>query len=266
MLLIKTGGGKNINWDGVCRDVAEILESESVVLVHGASVRRDELAARLSVPVRKVVSPSGVSSVYTDAEAMEVFLMAYAGLANKQIVARFQDHGVNAVGLSGVDGRLWQAKAKKEILIVENGKTKLLKDNLSGRVEKTNVGLLRILLDHGYLPVVCAPALSFENEIVNTDNDFAAAVMAGELGIERMVYLFEAPGLLRDPDDEGSLISSIDRFKIEEFLPFARERMKKKILGVMRAVDAGVKAVYFGDGRAETPVKDALGGKGTVIA
>jgi len=266
MILVKAGGGKDINWDGVCKDVAEIRASEPVVLIHGGSVQRDELSERLRVPVRKVVSPSGISSVYTDAEGIEVFLMAYAGLANKRIVARFQAHGVNAVGLCGVDGKLWQAKAKKDILVREGGKTKLLKDNLTGRVEAVNAGLVRLLLDAGYLPVLCAPAISYENEIVNTDNDTAAAIMAERLGIEKMVYLFEAPGLLRDPDREETLVRRIDRFKVDDFLAFARERMKKKIMGVKRAIEGGVKAVYFGDGRIADPVKSALAGNGTVIS
>ena len=266
MLLIKAGGGKSIHWDGLSGDIAELLPVEKIILVHGASVQRDELSARLSIPVKKVVSPSGVESVYTDNEALEVFLMAYAGLVNKQVVARFQRHGINAVGLCGVDGRLWQARAKKEMLVQEGGKTKLIRDNLTGRVENVNTELLRLLLDHNYLPVVCAPAISEENEIVNTDNDTAAAVMAAQLGIKKMVYLFEAPGLLRDLNDQDSLIPHIGRFEIESFLVFARGRMTKKILGVKKALEAGVETVYFGDGRVEHPVKNALAGKGTVIS
>jgi len=266
MILVKAGGGKDINWDGVCKDIAEIRASDPVILIHGGSVQRDELSQRLNVPVRKVISPSGISSVFTDAQAIEIFLMAYAGLVNKQIVARFHAHGVNAVGLCGVDGKLWQAKAKKDILVRDGGKTKLLRDNLTGRVEAVNERLIRLLVDAGYLPVLCAPAISYENEIVNTDNDTAAAIMAEKLGIETMVYLFEAPGLLRDPDKEDTLIRHIDRYKVEEFLMFARERMKKKIMGVQRAIQGGVKTVYFGDGRIDEPVKSALAGGGTVIS
>ncbi len=265
MILIKAGGGRGINWEGICRNIAEILVSEPAVLVHGASAWRDEIAARLSVPVKKVVSPSGVSSVYTDAEAIDIFLMAYAGLVNKRVVARLQAHGVNALGLTGVDGRLWQARAKKDILVRDAGKTKLLRDNLSGRVERINGGLLRLLIDQGYCPVICAPAISYEGEIVNTDNDTAAAVMAEELGIKTMVYLFEAPGLLRDPDREDSLIRTVDRLRIDDVLSFARERMKRKLMGVKRAFEGGVDTVYFADGRIENPVRDALAGKGTVI-
>ncbi len=200
MILVKAGGGEAVNWAGLAADIAEVRATEPVIVVHGAHALRDALAARLGVPVRKVVSPSGVTSVYTDEEALEVFLMAYAGVANKRIVAQLLRRGVNAVGLSGVDGRLWQATAKKDLLVRENGKTKLLRNNLTGRVDKVNAGLLRLLLESGYVPVISAPAISEEGEIVNTDNDTAAAVLAEQMGIERLVFLFEAPGLLERPE------------------------------------------------------------------
>ena len=265
MLLIKIGGGTEINWQGICLDVARLQKTEKMVLVHGASVQRDEISARMAVPVKTVTSPSGISSVYTDQKALEVFLMAYPGLVNKQIVARFQSHGVNAVGLSGVDGRLWLAKPKKKILVKEGEKTKLMTGNLTGRVEKINTGLLNLLMGSGYLPVVCAPALSYENEIVNTDNDWAVAVMAKALGVKKLISLFEAPGLMRDPDDDNSLISAIDKRKITDYMPFARRRMKKKILGAQKALEEGVEVIYWGDGRIPHPLQAALNSKGTTI-
>jgi [amino group carrier protein]-L-2-aminoadipate 6-kinase len=265
MILIKAGGGRGVDWDAIGRDIAGFGGNERFIIVHGASVLRDAIAARMAVPVRTVVSPSGVSSVYTDKEAIDVFLMAYAGLANKTIVVALQRHGLDAVGLSGVDGRLWQATAKKDLMVREGGKTLLLRDNRTGRVDRTNGGLVRLLVDNGYLPVISAPAISAENEIVNTDNDWAAAVMAGDLGIRKIVYLFEAPGLLRDPDDPASLIAHVPRFHLDEAMPFARGRMKKKLLGAKRAIEAGVETIYFGDGRIAGPVRNALEGKGTVI-
>jgi acetylglutamate/LysW-gamma-L-alpha-aminoadipate kinase len=266
MLLIKVGGGKQINWDGVCQDIFQLSQGEKIIVVHGASVQRDELSAKLSIPVKTVVSPSGITSVYTDEEALDIFLMAYAGLVNKKIVARMHQYGLNAVGLCGVDGRLWQAKAKKDLLVQEGNKVKLLKDNRTGRVEKINTELIRLLLDHDYLPVICPPSLSFESEIVNTDNDWAVAVMAGALQIRKVVFLFEAPGLLRDHLREDSLIPHIEKEKLDEFLEFAHKRMKKKILGAKKAIEGGVEVIYWGDGRKENPVKEALNGKGTVIS
>jgi len=266
MILVKAGGGEAVNWPGLAADIAEVRKTEPVIVIHGAHALRDSLAARLGIPVRKVVSPSGVTSVYTDEEALEVFLMAYPGVANKRIIAQLVRGGVNAVGLCGVDGRLWQAKAKKDLLVRENGKTKLLRDNLTGRVEKVNAGLLRLLIEGGYVPVLSAPAISEEGEIVNTDNDGAAAVLAEQMGIERLVFLFEAPGLLKDPARPETLIPRIARGSLDDYMGFAEDRMKKKLLGVKRAFEGGAKEVYFGDGRWERPLRDSLAGLGTVIS
>lgn len=266
MILIKAGGGKTINWIGICKDISYLISNYKIVLVHGASSYRDEIAEKLSIPVKTVVSPSGVSSVYTDERLLEVFLMAYSGLVNKKIVATLQRYGVNAVGLSGVDGGLWIAKPKKEILVKEEGRVKLLKDNLTGRVERVNTELLNILIERDYLPVLCSPAISSEGEILNTDNDLAIAVMAEALKVKRMVILFENPGLLEDAEDENSLIRKIEKEKIEDYLRFAQGRMKKKLMGVKRAIEGGVEIIYLGDGRIENPVLSALDGKGTVIS
>lgn len=266
MILIKVGGGKGINWDGICQDLAEISKREKVVVVHGANAQRDEIAAKLSVPTKTVTSPSGISSVFTDETAMDIFLMAYAGLVNKKIVAMLQKYGLNAVGLSGVDGRLWEAKHKKDMLIKEGNKVKLLKGNLTGRVEKVNTGLISLLVDNGYLPVICPPALSHEDEILNTDNDWAVAVMAGALGITQIISLFEAPGFLRDSNDEQSLVTHIEKTKIDDYMKYARKRMKKKVLGAKRAIEGGVQTICWGDGRRENPITAILAGEGTVIS
>lgn len=266
MILIKAGGGKGINWEGLCQDLVEISKKEKIVLVHGANARRDEIANKLAVPTKTVTSPSGISSVYTDEVAIDIFLMAYAGLVNKRIVAMLQKHKLNAVGLSGVDGRLWEAKNKKDILIKEGNKVKLLKGNLTGRVERINTGLINLLIDNGYLPVICPPALSHEDEILNTDSDLAAAVMAEALGITQIISLFEAPGLLKDPKDEQSVVAHIEKTEIDDFLKYAGKRMKKKVLGAKRAIEAGVETIYWGDGRREHPIQAALAGEGTIIS
>jgi len=265
-MLIKVGGGKGINWEGICRDLSEMAKNEKVILVHGANATRDSLAARLGAPTKVVTSPRGVSSVYTDETAMDIFLMAYAGLMNKKIVAMLQRYGINAVGLSGVDGKLWKAKHKKEILIKEKNKIKLLKGNLTGRVECINTALINLLLENGYLPVICPPAISDENEILNTDNDWAVAVMAEALGIKKIISLFEAPGFLKNAEDENSVLNHIEKSRIDEYLKYARKRMKKKVLGAKKAIEAGVETIIWGDGRTESPIKSVLSGKATVIS
>jgi [amino group carrier protein]-L-2-aminoadipate 6-kinase len=192
MILIKIGGGKQININAICADIKTLIDKgEKIILVHGASTTRDEIAASLNHPTNTIVSPSGVSSVYTDAKSIDIFLMSYVGLINKRLVEKLQQHGVNAVGLSGIDGKLWQGKRKKVVYSQVNGKTKLISDSMTGKVEKINSSLITLLLENGYTPVLCPPAISDENEIINTDNDWATGVMVGALGIEKMVVLFE---------------------------------------------------------------------------
>lgn len=266
MILIKIGGGKNINWGYICEDLVSLVKNgEEIIMVHGASSTRDEIAGKLGIPTKTITSPSGITSVYTDKKALEVLLMVYAGLINKQIVAKMQSGGINAVGLSGVDGRIWKAKRKEAVYSLENGKTKLISDNLTGKVEKINTNLLNLLVKNKYIPVICPPAISFDNEIVNTDNDMASAIMAGALDIKQLIILFESPGMLKDINDKKSLIKKIKKEEIDKYMEFAVGRMKKKLLGAQKALTLGVKKIYWGDGRIEHPILKAMKGKGTVI-
>ena len=265
MLIVKVGGGKNINWDYVGLDLARSVVDDQVVLVHGASATRDEIAKKLGLPTKTIISPSGITSVYTDESAIDVFLMVYCGLVNKKVVAKLQKVGINAIGLSGIDGRLWQAKRKDLVYAVSDGKTKLVRDNFTGRVEKINVELIKILLANKYLPVISPPAISFEGEIVNTDNDWAVAVLAGQLKADRLVVLFEAPGFLKDANNEKSLVKKIAKNQLDDYLVYAQGRMKKKVLGAKKALELGVKKIFWGDGRIKNPISKALAGEGTVI-
>ena len=99
MIIIKIGGGKSINLKGVVQDLAAV--DEKFIIVHGANAVRDEIAAQMGHPTKSVVSVSGYSSVLSDEHAIDAILMAYAGLQNKRLVELCQQHGINAVGLSG---------------------------------------------------------------------------------------------------------------------------------------------------------------------
>lgn len=265
MKLIKIGGGRKINWEYIAEDIVELVKKEKVIVVHGASGIRDDIAKELNAPTKTVISPSGISSVYTDQKALDIFLMTYAGLVNKKIVATFQKHRINAVGLSGVDGRLWEGKRKSDMYVQEGSKTKLITDNVTGRVEKVNIHLINVLIENDYVPVICPPAISYESEIINTDNDFAVAIMIKELGIKTLISLFEAPGMLEKVRDEKSLIPKIKRSQIDNYLKYAEGRMKKKLMGAKKAFENGVKTIYWGDGRIRNPIKNVLSGGGTII-
>jgi acetylglutamate/LysW-gamma-L-alpha-aminoadipate kinase len=266
MLVIKIGGGTDVDLDSVADDLAALArEGRQFVVVHGGAATLNSVAEQLGHPPQFVVSPSGYTSRRTDRRTLEIFEMVYCGQMNKGLVERLQRRGVNAVGLSGLDGRIWEGPRKATIRIVENGRQRVLRDDYTGRVERVNVGLLRALLDAGQLPVLCPPAASYAGEAINVDGDRAAAKTAAALGAEALLILSNVPGLLAEFPDEGTLIARIPAGELDDFMEVAHDRMKKKVLGASEALAAGVGRVVFGDGRISHPVERALAGQGTVI-
>lgn len=266
MIVIKVGGSEGINLDYVCADVAHLWQSgQSLVLIHGGSHLTNQVAEALGHPPRFVTSVSGFTSRRTDRRTLEIFEMVYCGQVNKGIVERLQGLGANAIGLSGLDGRLLEGPRKEALRIVENGRRLVLRDDYTGKVEKVNVDLLNLLLGAGYLPVVCPPAISDESVAINVDGDRAAAAIATALGAEALIILSNIPGLLREYPDENTLIREIPKERVQESMAFAEGRMKMKVLGAAEAVSAGVGRVIFADARVEAPVQRALRGEGTVV-
>ena len=266
MIVVKVGGSEGIDYDALCDDVAALWqEGQKLILVHGGSAETNRLAEALGRPPRFVTSPSGYTSRFTDRETLEIFAMVYCGKMNKGLVERLQKCGVNAVGLSGLDGRLFEGKHKEKVRSVEDGKVKILRGDHTGTVERVNVHLLHLLLEGGYLPVLTPPGASYEGTAVNVDGDRAAAAVAVAMRAEALLLLSNVPGLLRDFPDESSLIPEIPADRVEEHLKFAQGRMKKKVLGAAEAVRGGVGRVVFGDARIPAPVRAALAGRGTVV-
>jgi acetylglutamate/LysW-gamma-L-alpha-aminoadipate kinase len=267
MIVVKVGGGKGIPLDTVCQDVSELVEAgQRLLLVHGGSHETNVLSAALGKPPRFVTSISGVESRYTDRDTLEIFSMAYVGKMNKLFVERLQQLGINAVGLCGADGRIMEGERKAAIKVIEHGKRKVLRNDFTGRVERINTGLLSLLLEHGYTPVLCPPAISYEGELINVDGDRAAAVLAAAFKAEVLVILSNVPGLLRNVDDADSLIARIDKHALASYMDVAAGRMKKKVMGAGEALRQGVGKVILGDARLDHPIRHALQGHGTVIA
>ena len=266
MLVVKVGGGEGIPIDAVCGDVCDLVQQgERLILVHGASHETNVLSAALGKPPRFVTSVSGLQSRYTDRETLMLFAMAYVGKLNKLFVERLQQLGVNAVGLCGADGRSMEGTRKAAIKVVENGKRRVLRDDFTGRVERVNTGLLALLLDNGYTPVLCPPALSYDSEIINVDGDRAAAVVAVACEAETLVILSNVPGLLRDVADADSLVESVRRDELDGAMDVAQGRMKKKVMGAREALEGGVGRVILGDARLPQPIRRALAECGTVL-
>jgi acetylglutamate/LysW-gamma-L-alpha-aminoadipate kinase len=266
VIVVKIGGAAGLAHQRIADDLsAQVREGQSLVVVHGGSALTNEVATRLGHPPEFVTSVSGFTSRRTDRRTLEIFEMVYCGQVNKAWVERLQQRGVNAVGLSGLDGRIWEGPRKDVIKIVKEGRRLVLRDDYTGRVERVNVGLLRTLLAAGCLPVLTPPASSTAGEAINVDGDRAAAMTAAALGAHTLVILANVPGLLERFPDESTLIRTIACADLDRFMAVAQDRMKKKLLGAGEALAGGVRRVVIADGRVERPVSRALSGAGTVI-
>ncbi len=262
MLVIKIGGSL-INPDPILRDISRC--AEPLVLVHGANRELNELSTRLGHAPRMVTSERGDISRFTDAETMDYFLMAYAGKVNKRIVERLRALGVNAIGLTAMDGGIAIGRRKGDIRIREGDKTKILHGDHSGTLEHIEPRLLHLLLEAGFLPVLTPPAISRDGVAINVDGDRLAMELACVLPAERLLIFADTPGFLRDPDDETTLIPKIRVDEIDRYAPFGRGRARVKLLAAGQAIRRGVQAVGLLDGRREHPLTDALEGAGTWI-
>src|SRR5829696_226179 len=266
MLMIKIGGGAAIGEAGYT-NFAEDLATlpEEVVVVHGGNAEFSELSRQLGMPPRMITSSSGRITRYTDAATMDAMLMAYCGKVNKRLVATLRAAGVNAVGLSAIDGGIGLGRRKPILRGAEDGKSKVLRDDHAGTLETVDPSLVRLLLQNGYTPVLTPPALGEEGVPINVDGDKLALELATALQADDLLFFSDTPGLLRDRHDESSLIAEIDASSPETALAAAAGRMVVKVEAALGAVERGVGRVVFADGRIATPIRAALNGKGTTV-
>lgn len=264
MIIIKIGGGRSINLAGIIDGLPAVLEQERVIIVHGANALRDDLAEKLGKGVKRVTSISGYSSVLSDNDMIALLMMAYSGQRNKEIVALCQRKGINAVGLTGLDGGVIKGKRNAGIRVVENGKRKMLRD-LSGKPKEVNRVLLDMLLDNGYVPVLTVPIMDEQGFAINTENDDVAAVLQAEYRASKVIHLIEAPGFLKNENDPSSLQPTISRQELTLLEEQADGRFKRKLKGIKALFENGVQEVIIADGRTENPLLDATNQIGTKI-
>ena len=262
MYIVKVGGGESVNLAGVADDLA-VIDAPCIVVL-GANAVRDGLATRLGSSTRTLTSVSGYASVFSDETAIDVIMMAYSGLRSKRFVELCQRRGVNAIGLSGIDGRVVEGQRNRGIRVREGGKT-LIRRDFSGKPRAVNAALLRTLLDGGYTPVLTIPIADENGFAINSENDDIVNALQAALGAERIVQLIEAPGFLDDAGDPQSVVASMSRAELERREAQVEGRMKRKMLALRRLFEAGAPEVVIGDGRVEHPIRTALDGAGTVI-
>jgi acetylglutamate/LysW-gamma-L-alpha-aminoadipate kinase len=266
-LVVKIGGARAVDPAGVIEDVAHVVAAgRDVIVVHGGSTAVDDTLEAMGKEPEYVETPAGVSGRFTDAETLEVFEMVLPGKLNTELVTDLRAAGVDAVGLSGVDGGLVTGPRKSAVRVVEGEKQKIRRGDHAGKPEQVNTDLLDSLLTDGYVPTVSPPMLADDGTAANADADRVAALLAGELGAE-LVLLTDVAGVYEDPDDPETLIEAAETpAAFEAVEEAAAGFMSRKVHAAEEALTGGAEGVVISDAGLRKPLLAALDGHGTWLA
>lgn len=246
----------------IIADLKPTLQGFEAIIVHGGGDTVTDITNKLGKKPKFVVSVRGFRSRYTDKEMAQIFEMVMAGKLNKEIVRALSKESINAVGLSGSDGRLLVAERKKAIRVVEKGKKMIIRGDYTGKIVTVNGELLDLLLKSGYTPVVAPVAIGSECEVLNVDADRAAAYVAGAVKADVFVLLTDVRGIIQ----EGKLIDKIKgKEEINEVMKRTGHGMKRKIFAALEALEMGVKRVIIASGLRAHPISTALALKGCTL-
>ena len=237
-VVVKYGGNAMINEQlkqQVMEDIVLLwLIGVKVVLVHGGGPEINDLMSRLG---KKAEFVNGLR--VTDRETVDIVQMVLAGKVNKTLVNLLEMKGGNAVGLSGMDGRLIQCSMKDERL------------GYVGKIEKIHIEPVTDLLEKGYIPVISTVGCDKQGNTYNINGDTAADHIAGALNAERLIMMTDIAGLLKDKDDPSTLIPAVTVSEAKQLQAegVISGGMIPKVECCIDAIDAGVKHVVIMDGR-----------------
>jgi len=237
-IVVKYGGNAMLN-DELKRAVIEDIILMScvgirTVLVHGGG---PEIEAMLKKTGKESRFINGLR--YTDEETMEIVQMVLCGKVNKDIVALIQKTGGKAMGLCGIDGCMLKAQKVEEDL------------GLVGKITEVDVSILNSVLNSGIIPVISSVAYGEDGVSLNINADIAAAEIAAALNAEKLVLMTDVRGILRDVQDESSLIKTVLRSQVDSLKKegvISKGMIPKADCCVM-ALDGGVKKAHIIDGR-----------------
>ena len=207
------------------------------VLVHGGGRKATKMAERLGIETKMVEGRR-----ITDADMLEVVTMVYGGLVNKNLVARLQANGVNALGLTGADANVIRSHKRP----LKNG----VDYGFVGDVDQADGNMLSRLIEAGITPVMAPLTHDGEGHILNTNADTIASETAKALAAHydvTLIFSFEKKGVLSNPDDDDSVIATINRVVFERYKADGTISggMLPKIENALHAVDAGVSKVII---------------------
>lgn len=208
------------------------------ILVHGGGNYATEMARQLGYPTQMIDGRR-----ITDANTLKVIIMTYGGLINKNIVAKLQAKGENAIGLCGADGQSIISK-RRVVKDVDFG--------FVGDIEEINSGFIASLLEQNIIPVFSAISSTREGELLNTNGDSVAAEIAKAMSSHydtALYYCFEKKGVLANAMDNDSVIEEIDNKKYRELLEdkIISDGMLPKLHNCFQALENGVSKIFLGD-------------------
>jgi len=238
IIVIKYGGNAMINEQlkkAVMGDIVLLsLIGIKVVLIHGGGPEISEMLGKIG---KKSEFIDGLR--VTDAETAEIVQMVLAGKINKNLVSLIGNIGGRAIGLSGLDDHLIEAKVLDE------------KFGFVGEITSVNTKPILDLLEKGYIPVISTVAGDREGTVYNINADTAASKIAAALSAESLISMTDIPGLLRDKDDPSTLISEISLDEAPALIEsgIISGGMIPKVDCCITAIRDGVKKVFIIDGR-----------------
>ncbi len=240
IVVIKYGGNAMTSEElknAVMSDIVLLsLVGIKAVLVHGGGPEINEALKRMNIESRFV---GGLR--YTDAETAEVVRMVLAGKINKSLVSLLEQHGGRAMGLCGSDGGMLQVKKLE-------GENDL---GFVGEITDVNVQPILDALDRGYIPVIATVSTDFSGQVYNINADTAASRIAAALQAENLILMTDIRGLLRDKDDESTLIPEVQVSEVPHLVKqgIISGGMIPKIECCVEAVRRGVIKTCIIDGR-----------------
>jgi acetylglutamate kinase len=215
-----------------------------ICVVHGGGKQLTELAKRLGVE-QTIIEGRRV----TDDATLEMAKMIFAGKINTDILAALRHRGIEAVGLSGVDGNIVHAERRppKEILNRETGVRSEVDFGHVGDVVKINSRLLTVLLDHGYLPVISSLGADDEGMVFNINADTVAAEIAVQLQAEKLILLSDVDGIYLDAGDAGTKLSRLTAQEADDLVKqgTAKGGMIPKLQSITTLLRRGVHTAHI---------------------
>jgi acetylglutamate kinase len=241
VVVIKIGGSAMVNEEiknSIIQDIAMMKRiGMKPVVVHGGGTAITEIMDRLG---KETLFNDGLR--VTDAETAKIAEMVLSGTISKEIVNSLQGQGIDAVGINGKDGDTLIASKK----IVDKGDLGFV-----GEVEKVNTTLLDTLMTNDFVPVVAPVGTDLKGNTYNINADYAASALAGALGAQKLVFLTDVEGILRDKDDPSTILSQLTLTEAENFIADGTISggMIPKAKCCMDGIKHGVQSVHILDGR-----------------